>query len=86
MPRISEFFGIVVYMYYRDHNPPHFHAIYSGQEVQIAFETMALLNGGLPPRAMGMVIEWIELHREELRHDWEKARNGLPLDAIEPLR
>ena len=86
MPRISEFFGIAIYMYFRDHNPPHFHAIYAGEEVQIAFETMAVLKGSLPPRAMGMVTEWAEIHKQELGNDWEKAKNGTPLDAIEPLR
>jgi len=86
MPKISEFFGISIYIYYREHNPPHFHAIYAGQEVQIAIDTLAVLSGQIPPRGMGLVIEWAETHKQELKADWEKARSGQPLADIEPLR
>jgi hypothetical protein len=85
MPRISEFFGIAIYMYFREHNPPHFHAIYSGQEVQVAIDTLAVLSGEIQPRAMGLVIEWAGIHRAELLDDWEKARNNQPLENIRPL-
>lgn len=85
MPRVSAFFGIVIAMYYNDHSPPHFHAGYQGAEAQISIESLEILRGSLPRRALALVLEWAVLHREALRIDWEKARQGLPLDQIEPL-
>ena len=85
MPKISEFFGIAIYMYYRDHPPPHFHAIYGGREVQIAIEELEVLTGSLSPRAMSLVMEWARGHRSELRIDWQRAQEHQPLDWIEPL-
>lgn len=58
MPKISEFFGIAIYVYYREHVPPHFHALYGGQEALVTIEHLSVLAGSLPPRAMGMVMEW----------------------------
>ena len=66
MPEISRFFGIVVQMYYADHDPPHFHVRYAGQKALIAIETLALQRGTLSPRALGHVAEWAALHRAEL--------------------
>jgi hypothetical protein len=57
MPELSRFYGIVVQMYYADHPPPHFHAIYAGQKAVIDIESLALIDGQLPPRARGLVIE-----------------------------
>ena len=85
MPRISEFFGIIISMYYNDHMPPHFHAIYADFEVKIAIETLSMLEGELPRRALAMVLEWATLHRSELQSNWERAREGEPLRKIEPL-
>jgi len=85
MPKVSEFFGISIYLYYRDHKPPHFHALYGGQEVLIAIETLAVLAGELPPRAMGLVMEWAQMHRAELARDWAQAQAHQPLDSIPPL-
>lgn len=85
MPRISEFFGIVVYMYYNDHAPPHFHAEYSGDEALITIETLDILRGNLPRHVRAFVLEWASLHREELRVNWERAVQGLPLLPIEAL-
>ncbi len=85
MPRISQFFGIVVYMYFNDHAPPHFHAEYSGDEGLYEIETLKVYAGNLPRRVHNLVIEWADLHREELMDDWRKARNGEPLAKIEPL-
>jgi hypothetical protein len=62
VPETSRFFGIVVQMYYADHEPPHFHVRYSSQKAQIAIETLAVLRGCLSPRAMGLVTEWAALH------------------------
>jgi hypothetical protein len=85
MPRISTFFGIIIAMYYNDHAPPHFHAVYHGEEAQISIESLEILRGSLPRRALALVLEWAMFHRNELRQDWEKARLGVPLDPIEPL-
>lgn len=86
MPRVSEFFGIAIYLYYREHLPPHFHAIYGDDEVEVAIDDFTVLSGRLPPRAMGLVIEWAGLHREDLRRVWNQAVSHQPLDRIEPLR
>lgn len=85
MPEISRFYGIIIRMYFNDHNPPHFHAIYGGNEAVIAINTLAVIAGWLPPRAMGLVVEWASLHQEDLLADWQKARNFEPLARIEPL-
>ncbi|MCP4886360.1 DUF4160 domain-containing protein [Rubripirellula sp.] len=85
MPRISEFYGIAVYIYYRDHNPPHFHAIYGDSEAIIEIRTGAILEGRLPRRATKLVAEWCELHREALLADWALAEAQQPLLPIEPL-
>lgn len=86
MPRISEFFGISIYIYYREHMPPHFHAVYSGEEVLISINDLSVLAGRLPPRAMGLVIEWAAIHVGELQSVWEQAMVHEPLSRIEPLR
>lgn len=85
MPRISQFFGIAVVMYFNDHAPPHFHAIYGGDEVAIEIDTLAVLWGTVPRRALALVLEWAALHRADLRENWERARDGRALMAIEPL-
>lgn len=85
MPRISAFYGIVITMYYRDHRPPHFHAIYGEHEAQIVIETLEPLAGELPSRALKLVREWAQIHRAELAANWERAEGHLPLDTIEPL-
>ncbi len=85
MPEISRFFGIVIQMYADDHYPAHFHARYAGHEVAIAIETHEVIVGRFPPRALAMVVEWSELHVDELRDDWHRTKTGLPLSKIEPL-
>ena len=85
MPEISRFFGIIVQMYYSDHEPPHFHVRYSGQKALIAIETLALLGGRLSPRALGLVTEWAALHRAELMEDWSLAKAEAQLKPIAPL-
>lgn len=72
-------------MYYNDHEPPHFHAVYGEFEVQIVIETLVVLRGELPRRAQALVLEWAHQHRTELLHDWELARAGVRLDDIPPL-
>jgi hypothetical protein len=86
MPKICEFFGIAIYVYYREHAPPHFHAIYAGQEASIEIDPLRLISGTLAPRAMGLVIEWATLHREELKKVWERAVKHQTLGKIDPLK
>ncbi len=85
MPRVSAFFGIVVYMYYNDHMPPHFHAEYGEHEAIYEIDTLDVTRGGLPRRAHALVLEWAALHRNELREDWELARKEKPLEEIKGL-
>ncbi len=85
MPEISRFFGIVIRMYYNDHQPPHFHAHYGEHQAEINIETFEILNGKLPQRVLGLALEWAALHRDELRADWERARNEQTLEPIAPL-
>lgn len=85
MPRISTFYGIVIAMYYRDHAPPHFHAIYGEHEATIVIATLAVLSGSLPTRALRLVRDWARIHGGELDSNWQKARDRMPLDTIEPL-
>ncbi|MFL5954514.1 MAG: DUF4160 domain-containing protein [Gaiellaceae bacterium] len=85
LPRISAFYGIVIAMYYRDHEPPHFHAVYGEFQAQIVIATLEPLVGDFPPRALRLVQEWAELHRAELVANWAKARARMPLDRIAPL-
>jgi hypothetical protein len=84
MPRISEFYGIAIYMYFRDHAPP-FHAIYGEFDAEIDIETGAVREGDLPRSARRLVREWTGLHRIELRENWTRAESGTPLNPVEPL-
>ncbi len=85
MPEISRFYGIIIQMYYADHPPPHFHALYGGQTVKVDIDDLSVIDGRLPPRAMGMVMEWSSLRQEELREAFRKAANMEPPGKIEPL-
>jgi hypothetical protein len=84
MPEISRFFGIIVFMNYNDHSPPHFHARYQEQEVTIEIET-GLVTGKMSKRALRMLFEWLESHQEELLNNWERAQARQPLNKISPL-
>jgi hypothetical protein len=85
VPRISAFYGIAIYMYYCDHAPPHFRAIYGEHEATVAIETAEVLEGKLPRRARTLVSEWAVAHRDDLARSWELARTGQPLPTIEGL-
>jgi hypothetical protein len=85
MPEISRFFGIVIFMYFNDHAPPHFHARYGSDRAIVAIESLRVLRSTLQPRALGLVMEWAALHKTELLEDWELARAQAPLKSIEPL-
>lgn len=85
MPELSRFFGIVVKMFWDEHNPPHFHAFYSGDEVLIDIRSLSIFAGRLAPRALGLVIEWATLHQQELLRAWERAQRQESLERIAPL-
>jgi hypothetical protein len=89
MPRISAFYGIVIWMYHDESHHggrPHFHASYGGDEATVDIENLATLAGGLPPRGQRLVVEWAKTHQTELRENWVRARQHQPLTPIEPLR
>jgi hypothetical protein len=72
-------------MFYSDHGPPHFHASYAEHEALLEIETLAVLRGDLPRRALALVLEWALLHREDLRRDWNLASSGSEPEPIPPL-
>jgi phosphomannomutase len=86
MPEISRFYGIIIAIFYNEHNPPHFHARYGGEKVAVDIRTLQILEGRIEPRALGLVIEWASQHQDELMEDWELARNEKPPKAIAPLK
>lgn len=85
MPRISQFYGISIYMYYGDHSPPHLHAIYSDRESVVSICTAEVIAGELPRRASKLVDEWVAANRDALLENWERAANHQPLLPIDPL-
>ena len=86
MPTLSIFFGIVIYIYWSDHNPPHIHARYAGEEAVFDITTYAVLEGSLPKRASAMVTEWMREHQAELLAAWDLASRNIPPARIAPLR
>lgn len=72
-------------MYFDDHNPPHFHAIYAGAEAEFGIDPLTVLRGRFPRRALGMVLEWAALHQQELLDNWERLRNDEAPERIDPL-
>lgn len=85
MPELCRFYGIIIRMFWADHPPPHFHAIFGEHEALIAIRTSEIIEGSLPLGANSLVSQWIALHREELLEIWELARESKPLRKIEPL-
>ena len=85
MPTICQFFGIVIQMYWREHAPPHFHALYAEHEALIDIRTLELIGGNLPRRAMAMVREWAAEHRVELMEDWALCQSKQLPRNIPPL-
>ena len=63
MPEISRFYGIIIKMFFADHNPPHFHVLYNDFNAIIEIETLSIIEGKLPPRALGMTMEWASIHQ-----------------------
>jgi hypothetical protein len=85
VPEISRFFGIVVRMFFNDHEPPHFHVSYGEFEALIEVGTLAIYRGELPRRALALTLEWAALHRAELYEDWRLAKEGYLPKPIAPL-
>lgn len=85
MPTISSFYGILIQMYWQEHGPPHFHALYAEHEAVIDIRTLAVTRGSLPRRAMSLVLEWADGHRDELMEDWELCEARQVPKKIPPL-
>ena len=85
MPEICRFYGIIIAMFYDDHNPPHFHARYGKDNVAVEINSLRVLEGHIPPRALGLVMEWASQHQKELMEDWNLASKNQPPKKIAPL-
>lgn len=85
MPTISEFFGIRIEIRFLDHNPPHFHAKYQKDKISVEIRD-GKVRGEMSERALRLVLEWLDLHRDELMAAWQQASAGIEPDSIEPLR
>ena len=84
MPVISRFYGVVVFMHYHDHDPPHIHARCQGAEVVVDIAS-GDVNGDLSRRPLRLLLEWVDLHRVELEVNWNRAREHRHLLPVEPL-
>ncbi len=85
MPEICRFYGIIIQMFFNDHNPPHFHVVYGDFKAVINIDD-EIVEGFMPKRALKLVFEWMELHKKELIENWELAQNGELPKKIEPLK
>jgi len=85
VPELSRFYGIIIRMFYGDHPPPHFHAVYQGEQVQVNIHTLEVIEGQMSRRALALVLEWAALHRGELRQAWEQASTNQEPSKIPPL-
>ncbi len=85
MPQICRFLGIIITMFYDEHNPPHFHADYGAFSAEISIKDLTVLVGKLPPRVLGYVIEWASMHQIELLENWKRIEGGNKIEKISPL-
>lgn len=85
MPEISRFYGIVIYMFFQDHDPPHFHVKYQDFEATVNIED-GIIRGEIPRRALRLIYEWLDLHKDELIENWRISEQRKPLKKIEPLK
>jgi hypothetical protein len=85
MPELSRFYGIIIRMFYGDHPPPHFHAVYQDEQVQVDINTLEVIEGHMSRRGLALVLEWAALHREELHRAWEQASTNQEPSKIPPL-
>jgi len=84
MPEISSFYGIIITMFVQEHNPPHFHVRYNEYKALINIQN-GQITGTLPRRALNLVYEWLDLHKDELMNNWQRIENGQQLVKIDPL-
>lgn len=85
MPEISRFYGIIIYMFFNEHNPPHFHIKYQEFEAVIDIKG-GIVHGILPRRALSLVYEWMDMHEDELMENWNLMEERKPFNKIEPLK
>lgn len=85
MPEISRFYGIIIYMYMSEHNPPHFHVWYENYKAIITIKD-GIITGSLPRRALNLVYEWLDIHKDELLEKWNRLANFETPQKIEPLK
>lgn len=85
MPQICAFYGIIIFLNYNDHMPPHFHAWYNEYRITVNIID-GTVKGEMPGRALRMILEWLDLHRDEIMTEWENARQGRVLNHLEPLK
>lgn len=85
MPEICRFLGIIIKMFFDDHNPPHFHAVYGNCEAVFSIETLEMISGDMPHRVKGLVIEWASIHKNELIKNWISLREKQTFKKIKPL-
>ena len=85
MPELSRFLGIVIYMYFNEHNPPHFHAEYNEFTSTISIATLGIIEGKLPSKVLSLVIEWAQDHQEELLENWTSIQKTGHYHKIKPL-
>ncbi len=85
MPEISRFLGIVIYMYFNEHNPPHFHVEYNEFKASIEIESLGTLEGRLPPKVLSLAVEWAGGHQSELLENWNTLRSAGEFHRIAPL-
>ena len=86
MPEISRFYGIIIQMFYNEHLPPHFHATYGEFRAQISINNPQIINGDLPRRGLNLVLDWAEIHKDELLQLWELAQQEKELFKVEPIK
>jgi hypothetical protein len=85
LPTISAFYGILIRMFWQEHAPPHFHALYSEYEALIDIKTMEIIRGSLPKKALSLVLEWANQHTDELMENWELCEHRQNPHKIPPL-
>jgi hypothetical protein len=85
MPTISQFYGILIRIFYNDHAPPHFHAVYGEHELVVGISPVSILDGAAPARVRSMVLEWTALHQLELLQNWRRCEEGQAPSKIAPL-
>jgi hypothetical protein len=85
MPEISRFLGIIIYMHFNEHNPPHFHAKYGKYRAIIDIKNLGIIEGKLPARVLAIVVEWAKIHQKELMKNWYDLTEKGIFNKIKPL-